>query len=460
MSLKDKFVDYSYSEKDIKKLHVKNEDDLNYINSVSSALLMKTNFTTRALLWIGALVIIWLIVWAYNADIDALTRGQGKVIPSQQLQVVQNLEGGIVSEILVKEGDQVKKGQILIKIDDTSFVSKFVENKLRYNELEAKALRLKAESLGKPFKINKKLLKKSSDLIKHEYSLYLSNKEEFENNILIYKRRLSQKRTEKVEAEAKLHQLKNNYKLLQKEIELNQPLVEKGIVSKVEFLQLQRKESTLIGDIKAIELSIPRLVSVIEEQKNNIQEVKFKFRNKAKELYNKTIAEMERIKKTNVARKDKVSRTYVRSPVDGTVNRLMVNTVGGVVKPGMDIVEIVPSQDNLIIETKIRPSDIAFLYPGQRAIVKFSAYDFAIYGSLKGVVTHISADTIVDNIDKKSYYLVRVKTDKNYLGTPEKKLKLIAGMTADVDIITGKKTVLDYILKPILRAKQNVLSER
>jgi adhesin transport system membrane fusion protein len=172
------------------------------------------------------------------------------------------------------------------------------------------------------------------------------------------------------------------------------------------------------------------------------------------------MAEMERIKKTNVAREDKVRRTYVRSPVDGTVNRLMVNTVGGVVKPGMDIVEIVPSQDNLLIEAKIRPADIAFLYPGQRAIVKFSAYDFAIYGSLEGVLTHISADTIVDDIDKQSYYLVRIKTDKNYLGTPDKKLKLIVGMTADVDIITGKKTVLDYILKPILRARENVLSER
>jgi len=460
MSLEDKFVDYSYSDKEIKKLNVKNEDDLNYINSVSSAMLMKTNLTTRLMLWIGAAVVIWLIVWAYNAEIDALTRGQGKVIPSHQLQVIQNLEGGIVSEILVKEGDEVKKGQILVKIDDTSFVSNFLENELRFNELEAKSIRLKAESQGTPFIVSPEIAKKSPELIKHERSLYLSNKEQLNNNILIYKRRLEQKRTERTEAEAKLRQLRKNYALLQKEVELNRPLVKKGIVSEVEFLQLQRQESSLGGEIKAIELSIPRLISVIEEQKNNIKEVQLKFRNKAKELYNETMAEMGRIKKTNVAREDKVRRTYVRSPVNGTVNRLMVNTVGGVVKPGMDIVEIVPSQDNLLIEAKIRPADIAFLYPGQRAIVKFSAYDFAIYGSLEGVVTHISADTIVDDIDKKSYYLVRIKTDKSYLGSPEKKLKLIVGMTADVDIITGKKTVLDYILKPILRARENVLSER
>jgi len=460
MSLNDKFVDYSYEKKDIKKLALKNEDDLNYINSVSSAMLMKTNFTTRAMLWIGAFVIVWLIVWAYYAEIDALTRGQGKIIPSHQLQIIQNLEGGIVSEILVEEGETVKKGQILIKIDDTNFISNFLENELRYNELEAKSIRLLAESSGHKFKASKQIEKKSPDLIKHERSLYLSNKEQLNNNILIYKRRLEQKRNERTEAEAKLKQLQLNYKLIQQEVDINKPLVDKGIVSEVEFLQLQRQQSSLQGEMQAIKLSIPRLISVIEEQKNNIKEVNLKFKNTAKELYNETKAEMERLKRTNIAREDKVKRTYVRSPVDGTINQLLVNTVGGVVRPGMDIVEIVPSQDNLLVEAKIRPADIAFLYPGQKAIVKFSAYDFAIYGSLKGELTHISADTIVDEIDKQSYYLVRIKTDKNYLGSEKKKLKLIVGMTADVDIITGKKTVLDYILKPILRARENTLSER
>ncbi len=228
----------------------------------------------------------------------------------------------------------------------------------------------------------------------------------------------------------------------------------------MEFLQLQRQASTIEGEKSAIELSIPRLVSIIEEQKNNTQEVKLDFKNAAKEAYNEAKAEMSRIQRTNVAREDKVQRTFVRSPVDGTIKQLLINTVSGVVKPGMDIIEIVPTQDNLLVEAKIRPADIAFLYPGQRAIVKFSAYDFAIYGSLKGTLTHISAGTIVDEVDKQSYYQVRIKTDKNYLGNEDKKLNVIVGMTADVDIITGKKTVLNYILKPILRARENVLSER
>ena len=317
-----------------------------------------------------------------------------------------------------------------------------------------------AESSGKPFKVSKKIKKESPNLIKHEFSLYKSNKKQLENNILIYNRRLEQKRNELKEAQAKLVQLTNNFSLITKEMELNKPLVKKGLVSEVEYLQLQRQAGTIEGEMKAIKLSIPRLISVLEEQKDNITEVKLKFRNAAKEAFNEARAEMSRIKKGNIAREDKVKRTFVRSPVDGTIKQLLINTIGGVVRPGMDIVEIVPTQDNLLVEAKVRPADIAFLFPGQRAIVKFSAYDFAIYGSLRGTLTHISADTIIDEIDKQSYYLVRIKTDKNYLGNEEKKLHVIVGMTADVDIITGKKTVLDYILKPILRAKENTLSER
>ena len=460
MSLEDKFLDYSYNKKDIKKLRVKNEDDLKYMNSVSSAMLMSSNLTTRIMLWVGGAFIIWLIVWAYYAQIDALTRGQGKIIPSHHLQVIQNLEGGIVSEILVEEGQRVKKGDILIKIDATSFESNYEENELRFNELEAKSMRLTAESSGNKFTVPKDVQKKSPELIKHEKSLYLSNLEQLNNNILIYNRRLNQKKAEREEAKAKLVQIESNYKLIQKEVQLNEPLVKKGIVSEVEFLQLKRQENTLSGELKATKLSIPRLTSIIKEQKNNIKEVRLKFKNIAKEAFNETKAEMKRIYRSNIAREDKVKRTDVRSSVDGTINQLLINTVGGVLKPGMDIIKIVPNQDKLLVEAKIRPADIAFLYPGQKAIVKFSAYDFAIYGSLAGVLTHISAGTIVDEIDKKSYYLVHIKTDKNYLGSSDKKLKLIVGMTADVDIVTGKKTVLDYILRPIFRAQENTLSER
>jgi len=460
MGLEDNFVEYSYKKKDIKNLRIKNEEDLEYMNSVSAALLNKSTLSTKIMLWIGAFFIGWLIYWAYYAEIDDLTRGEGKVIPSTQIQVIQNLEGGIVSEILVEEGENVKKGDILIKIDDTSFVSSFIESKLRYNELQAKSIRLLAESTGTPFKVSETAKKNAPELINREKSLYLSNKEQLENNILIYQRRLKQKKDELKEAEAKLDNLTKNFNFITRELQLNKPLVDKGIVSEVEYLKLQREASSIEGQMRSTKLSIPRLNSIIEEQRNNIKEVELRFRNAAKEEFNEVVAEMSRIERANIAREDKVKRTFVRSPVDGKVKRLLVNTVGGVVKPGMDIIEIVPSQDNLLIEAKIRPADIAFLFPGQRAIVKFSAYDFAIYGSLEGTVTHISADTIYDEVSRQNYYLVRIKTDKNYLGNEYKKLNIIVGMTASVDIMTGKKTVLDYILKPILRARENVLSER
>ena len=223
MNLKDKFVDYSYRKKDIKKLRVKDDNDLEYMNSVSSAMLMNTTLKTSLILWISGFVILWLIYWAYNAEIDALTRGQGKIIPSHQIQVIQNLEGGIVSEILVREGELVKKGDILLKIDDTSFISSFEESQLRYNELQAKTIRLLAESSSKPFKVTKAIIKKSPTLIKHERSLYLSNKEQLDNNILIYNRRVQQKENEIKEAEGKLKLLKENLTLMKKELELNRP---------------------------------------------------------------------------------------------------------------------------------------------------------------------------------------------------------------------------------------------
>ncbi|MEK6658181.1 MAG: HlyD family type I secretion periplasmic adaptor subunit [Campylobacterota bacterium] len=460
MGLEDKFEEYSYRKKDIKNLRIKNSEDLEYMNSVSAAMLMNNSLGTKIMLWISAFFIIWLIFWAHNAEIDALTRGQGKVIPSNQVQVIQNLEGGIVSEILVEDGEAVKKGDILIKIDDTGFVSNFIESQLRYNELQAKTIRLLAESTGNSFKASETIRKSSPELIKYEESLYLSNKEQLENSILIYERRLEQKRDELKETQARLANLTKSYELISRELQLNKPLVDKGIVAEVEYLKLQREASTIEGQMKSTKLSIPRLNSIIEEQKNNIMELQFKFRNIAKEKFNEAKAEMSRIESANIAREDKVKRTFVRSPVDGTIKQLLVNTVGGVVKPGMNIIEVVPTQDNLLVEAKIRPADIAFLFPGQRAVVKFSAYDFAIYGSIEGTLTHISADTIYDEVSRQNYYLVRIKTDKNYLGSEEKKLNIMVGMTADVDIITGKKTVLDYVLKPILRARENVLSER
>ncbi len=435
------------------------EDDLQFMESLSAAVLQRAPVKSQSILWIMLLVIAWLIAWASYAEIDELARGTGKVIPSKQVQVVQNLEGGIISEILVDEGEKVEPGQVLVKIDDTSFSSSYEENRLRYLELKAKSIRLEAEATGNPLKVDKKTRAEMTDLILQEESLYYTNKQQLAKKLSILEEQVAQRQNELREAQAKEEQLRTNYKLIAKEVDITKPLVESGLVSQVEYLKLSREASATKGELDAVTLSIPRIRSTIAEARKKIEESRLEFQYKAKEELTKAAAEMSRIQESGQALEDRVRRTLVRSPVKGVVKQLLVNTINGVVQPGMDIIEIVPIQDTLLIETKIKPSDIAYLYPGQKAIVKFTAYDFAIYGGLTGKLTYISSDTIIDD-EGNNFYLVRIKTDTNTLERNGEKFEILVGMVANVDIVTGKKTVMDYILKPILKTKEAALRER
>ncbi|MDD3325118.1 MAG: HlyD family type I secretion periplasmic adaptor subunit [Sulfurospirillaceae bacterium] len=441
-----------------KKNHY-DEQDYEYMSSLSEAILQKAPSASSKLIWLIAIAVGWLIYWSSIAEIDEITRGEGKIIPSQQLQVVQNLEGGIVSEILVKEGDFVKKGQILLKIDDKNFASSFGESKLRFIELKAKSLRLEAEANDKPFEVPNDADIDMKKQIVYEKSFYNSNKEQISKTIQILQEQLAQRQNELTELETKVARLQESYDLVTKEKKIMEPLKDKGLVSEVEFLQLERQANNIKGELQGARLSIPRIQSTKEEVYKKISEARLNFKNRAKKELNEAVAEMSRLHETQTSLEDRVRRTLVRAPMDGTVKQLLVNTVSGVVKPGMDILEIVPAEDTLLVEAKVKPSDVAYLRPGLEAMVKFTAYDFAIHGGLKGILTLISADTLT-NDKGESYYLVHIKTDKNYLGTPEKPLNIMVGMTVSVDILTGKKTVLDYLLKPILKAKQNALRER
>ena len=434
-------------------------DELQYMAALSSAVLQKNSRASQWIIWMIFITLIWLIVWAYFAKIDELTRGVGKVIPSKQVQVIQNLEGGIVSEILVDEGEIVEKDQILLKIDDTTFASSYEENNLRLLELQAQALRLSAEVSGKETHSMNAVSKEMKPFIEHERSLYQLNKRQLAQKLNILREQITQRRHELKEAQSKYGQLREDYKLIKQEVEITRPLVKKGIVSQVEFLQLSRQASGIKGEMDSVKLSIPRTRSTIKEAQNKMQEAKLDFKHDAKEELNKVQAEIARISESSDALEDRVKRTLVRSPVKGIVQRLLVNTINGVIQPGMDIVEIIPFNDKLLIETKIKPSDIAYLYPGQPAKVKFTAYDFSIYGSLDGKVVWISADTITDE-EGNAFYLVRIKTTKNYLEFEGKKHDILVGMVANVDIITGQKSVLDFILKPILKVRQAALRER
>jgi len=436
-----------------------NEKDYEFMNSLSSAILEQSPSRVSKVLKIWLFSIAIFILWASFAEIDEITRGNGKVIPYGQNQIIQNLEGGIVEAILVEEGMNVKKGDIILKIKNAKSTATSQTNKMKYNELEVKQLRLHAEANSLPFKPIKTKDKVMLKQIRLSKRLFDSNKLEMYAKDRTIAHQIEQRKQEYKEAKARIHSLKKSLEYVSEEIEMTAPMVKEGIKSKVDFLKLKREANGIKNDIEAAELSLPRLQFAIEEYRDKRVESHQEFINKSKEQLNEVTAEMARLKMQQVAFSDQVSRTMVKSPVDGIVQKLFVHTVGGVIKPGADLVEIVPTDKRLYLEIKIKPSDIAFIHPGAAAQVKISAYDYAIHGGLIGKVINISPDTITDK-KENTFYLIHVETQKNYLGSKEHPLNIIPGMTASVDIVTGKKTVIQYILKPILKSKQYVFSER
>ena len=433
--------------------------DYEFMHSLSAAVLEVAPTRLKFVLYFWVVAIFMFLIWANFALIDEIARGDGEIIPSGENQMIQNLEGGIVEEILVTEGEEVKKGQVLIKIDNQKSKSSFSSNAIKADALETKIVRLFAESNGKKFKVSDELKKRLPEFVENEKSLYVTNKQQLDSKLNALKARLSQKKQELSEAYNQLEYLKASSDYITKEVKMTQPMVAKGVRSKIDFLKLKREANEIISKYDATKKSIPRLKSAIKEVRSTIKEATLIFQSEAKVKMNEAIAELRGLRATSTALEDQVSRTVVRSPMNGIVQKLFIHTVGGVVQPGQDIMEIVPSDQTLLVEVKIKPSDIAFIYFGQKAIVKFSAYDFAIYGGLDGEVVHISADTIKDEKDNV-FYTVRIKTNQNYLGDEKKPLKIIPGMTVSVDIITGQKSVLDYILKPILKTKQYTFTER
>ncbi len=433
--------------------------DKDLSTDIRTAILVDSPTGGRYMLWLVMILFIVCLFWAYVSEVDQATRGNGKVIPSRQIQVVQNLEGGILEEILVNVGEIVEKGQLLLRIDDTRFSAPYRESRFRYLVLKAKVARLTAETMGTPFELPEDVITENPEIAEREKDLFLSRKMGFEAELSIFNEQMNQRIQELAELYAREEHLKRSYELLNSELGMTRPLVAQGAVSKVEMLRLEREANRMEGDLEATNLQLPRIKSRLEESKQLIEERKHRYYNAAKQELNDTLSELEAISVTAVALEDRVKRTHVRSPVRGTVNQVLLNTVGGIIQPGMDLIEIVPLEDTLLIETKIKPSDIAFLYPGQKAMVMFTAYDFTIYGGLEGRLEHISADSITDETGE-NFYLVRIRTSKNHLGTDEDPMPIIPGMVTTVDILTGKNTILSYLLKPALRTQKLALKER
>lgn len=435
------------------------EQDYEFMHSLSAAVLQKSPSKLRVVMYFWIVAAFIFILWAKFALIDEIARGDGEIIPSGQNQMIQNLEGGIVEEILVREGEEVKKGQILFKINNEKSLSSFSSNDIKADALEAKILRLKAESSGKEFRVSKKLEAKIPLLVENERSLYLTNKRQLSSKTKGLFEKLSQKKQELAEAKSHLSHLESSLEMIDREVKMTKPMVAKGVRSKIDFLKLKREANDISDKHSSAKQSINRFKSAIREAQNMIDESTFIFRSESKVKLNEAVSELRSLRANSTALQDQVTRTIVRAPMNGIIQKLFIHTIGGVVRPGADIIEIVPSDGALVVEVKIKPSDIAFIYFGQKAIAKFSAYDFSIYGGLTGKVILISADTVKDEKDNV-FYTVRIKTDKNYIGRNGKRLKIIPGMTVNVDIITGQKSVLDYILKPILKTKQYTFTER
>ena len=434
-------------------------EDRDFVAGRVGADLHRPRRSAHLLLLVIAAFFLVAFAWASHASLDEVTRAEGRVIPSSHIQVVQNLEGGIVEDILVREGEIVERGQVLLRINDVRAASELRETRKRYLALRGAQARLQAEVGGTAIELPAEVLDRAPEVAASEQALFEARQRALETELEILKSQAAQREQELAELEHSITQLERSARLASEELAITEPLAATRVVSRVNLLRLQREVSDLEGELEAARLAIPRVRMAEREAVRRIEERRLSFRAEAQRELNAVQSEAAALEETLAAEADRVERTEVRSPVRGTINHLLVNTTGGVVQPGEDLVEIVPLEDTLLVEARVRPADIAFLSPGLPAVVKVAAYDYAIYGGLRGELEGISADTITDKRDE-SFYRIRVRTDDNALQKAGESLPIIPGMTVQVDILTGEKTVLDYLLKPILRVRDRALRER
>jgi membrane fusion protein, adhesin transport system len=396
------------------------------------------------------------LLWAAITQVDEVTKGEGKVIPSKHLQVLQSLDGGVVSEILVKEGQVVEVGQVLVNVDPTRFDASVQENRAQSLALLARAAKLRALAEDTAFVAPPEALEQDPKTVEAEQRGYEASKSTLAAQLAIAEQQLAQRRQELAEAQAKRDQAERSYQLTSQELGYTKPLIASGAVSEVDVLRLERDAARYRGERDMASAQMSRTQAGIAEAQRKIQEITLHFRSEARKELSETMAKLNMSSAGGVGLADKVQKSVLRSPVKGTVKRLHVTTVGGVVQPGKDIVEIVPMEESLLLDARVAAKDIAFIRPNDRAVVKFTAYDFTIYGGLDAKVEFIGADSVTDERGN-TFYMVRLRTDKSQLG---RNLPIIPGMVAEVNILTGKKSILSYLLKPVLRAKEAAFRER
>lgn len=398
------------------------------------------------------------IYWAWHARLDEVVRGTGRVIPSTQIKTIQNLEGGILSKVLVKEGQKVKKGQILVHLDKIAFHASVEEKLAEKKALEASIARLIAEQTGKKIRFPNDLIHSNPELVAREKALMASRAEKLKADMKIQTQAQEKSKLDIKEKISQIHHLEIDLKIAREKYDILKPLVEKQSASKLELLDLERQINQLKSKIADNKNQIPKSQAAIQTAESKKESLKKNFASSVLNDLTTNKNQLAQLEQVLPAVQDRLKRTEVTSPVAGLVKRIFVHTIGGVVGSAEPLMEIVPEKDELLVEAKILPKDIAFIHPGQTVKVKFTAYDFSIYGGIDGILEHISADAIISE-EGYSFFLIRVKLDENHIRYQDSQLPIITGMDCQVDILSGSKTVMDYLLKPILKARQTALQE-
>ncbi|MCV0380756.1 HlyD family type I secretion periplasmic adaptor subunit [Nitratireductor sp.] len=410
-----------------------------------------------------AALLMTFIGWASIAEVQEIARGEGKIIPISKTQIIQSSEAGVVQEIAVTIGQTVSKGDLILQLDDTVTASSLGESAARARALRAQIARLELEEKGDleaEYICPESLQEVAPGICQNEARLLRARADNIKNKRSVLIERRTQRMNELDEANANISRLEENLSLAQREADLLEPMVKRKLVAQTELLRVQKELSETRGQLESTRESVERIEASIKEATLQIEELALQVQQEALVEKTQALAELSVIEETIRGATDRVARTDIRSPVDGIINTLEVNTIGAYVEPGTVVAGVVPTSDTLLVEARISPRDVAFVRPGQPALIKVSAYDFSIYGGLEGEVENISADSLVDQNTGETYYQVRVKTDQAELVRDGRSHKIIPGMIATADIMTGKKTILAYLMKPINKARTEALRER
>lgn len=413
----------------------------------------------RIFAWPVMIMLVVLLSWAFFAELDEVAVATGEVVPQGKIKVVQHLEGGIVEELFVAEGDAVKEGDTLLQLDLASTGSNLEELQVRLDSQNLVRARLLAEAEGSKLGFPKDAANRRPTLVSAQRQAYEARKRELNSTLKVLQEQLKQRQLEIQELSARQKAAKRNYGLATERLKLSKSLLSEGLTPKIEHLELEAEVESLDGEVKSLEPALPKARAAAEESKQRLKEGQIRFRREAREELGKTEQEIARLKELLARVTEQGSRAEIKSPIDGVVKNLRYNTIGGVIKPGEPILEIVPTGENLVIQSKLNPTDRGYVTEGQSALVKISTYDFARYGGLEGTVIQLAPDTTTDE-NGQPYFRVIVQTDKNYLGEVEGSLPIVPGMQATVDIHTGKKSVMDYLVRPVLKLRHEAFRER